>query len=172
MKCFAEYGLGSEVSTYGDVYSYGILLLEIFTGKRPTDEMFKDGLNLHNLVKTALPERAVEMTDPILLQERVTGETVANTSDCNESSQSNKILLQCLNSIYEVGLTCSAELPTVRMNMSEVVAELCLIRNKLFPTKQRPERHIQSNHKVAMSCIKVTRKHNFLKNSSKSMTSL
>ncbi|XP_017984166.1 PREDICTED: probable LRR receptor-like serine/threonine-protein kinase At3g47570 [Theobroma cacao] len=143
-----EYGLGSEVSTYGDVYSYGILLLEIFTGKRPTDEMFKDGLNLHNLVRTALPERAVEMTDPILLQERVTGETVANTSDCNESSQSNKILLQCLNSIYEVELTCSAELPTVRMNMSEVVAELCLIRNKLFPTKQRPERHIQSNHKV------------------------
>ncbi|XP_039067515.1 putative receptor-like protein kinase At3g47110 [Hibiscus syriacus] len=50
-----EYGMGSELSTKGDVYSYGILLLEMFTGKRPTDEMFMEGLSLHNFVREAFP---------------------------------------------------------------------------------------------------------------------
>nr|AGT17283.1 kinase [Saccharum hybrid cultivar R570] len=42
-----EYGEGSAVSTTGDVYSLGILLLEMFTGRSPTDDMFGDMLDLH-----------------------------------------------------------------------------------------------------------------------------
>ena len=45
-----EYGTVNEVSTNGNIYSYGILLLEMFTGKRPTDNMFKDSLNLRDFV--------------------------------------------------------------------------------------------------------------------------
>ncbi|KAM7519417.1 hypothetical protein LguiB_018379 [Lonicera macranthoides] len=58
----------SEVSVYGDVYSFGILLLEMVTGKRPTDEMFKDGLNLHEFSKLALSKPLGETIDPILFQ--------------------------------------------------------------------------------------------------------
>ncbi|KAK8599590.1 hypothetical protein V6N13_077508 [Hibiscus sabdariffa] len=41
-----EYGMGQEISTHGDVYSYGIVLMELFTGKRPTDSMFTGELSL------------------------------------------------------------------------------------------------------------------------------
>ena len=51
-----KYGMGNEVSTNGDIYNYSILLLEMFTGKRPTDNMFKDNLNFHDFVKGVLPK--------------------------------------------------------------------------------------------------------------------
>ncbi|XP_050249278.1 putative receptor-like protein kinase At3g47110 [Quercus robur] len=56
-----EYGMGGEASIEADVYSYGILLLEMFLGKRPTNDMFKDGFNLHNFAKMALPERLAQI---------------------------------------------------------------------------------------------------------------
>ncbi|CAL5420307.1 unnamed protein product [Camellia sinensis] len=58
-----EYGMGSQVSIDGDIYSYGILLLELFIGKRPTDDMFKDGLTVHKLSSTVSPERVMEIVD-------------------------------------------------------------------------------------------------------------
>ena len=58
-----EYGMGNEVSTNGDIYSYSILLLEMFTGKRPIDNMFKDNLNLHDFVKGVLPKRVIDIVD-------------------------------------------------------------------------------------------------------------
>ncbi|PPR85749.1 hypothetical protein GOBAR_AA34940 [Gossypium barbadense] len=126
-----EYGMGSELSTNGDVYSYGILLLEMLTGKRPTNERFKEGLSLHNLVKAALPNRVVEIIDPILLQESVRRGTVADIT-LNENNLGNNEYLQCLNLIFKIGLTCSAESPSERMDMSDVVTKLCSIRDKLL----------------------------------------
>ncbi|EOY04292.1 Serine-threonine protein kinase, plant-type, putative [Theobroma cacao] len=133
-----EYGLGSKVSTKGDVYSYGILLLEIFTGKRPTDEIFREGLILHDFVKAALPERAAEILNPIFLREIFLREIVKGGTITNdgypENSRTNGRLLQHLNAIFEIGVTCSAESPTVRMDMGDVAAKLCSIRAHLVST--------------------------------------
>lgn len=58
---FVEYGEGASVSTLGDVYSLGILLLEIFTGRSPTDDMFQGNLDLHKFSYDALLERIWEI---------------------------------------------------------------------------------------------------------------
>ncbi|XP_015877376.3 putative receptor-like protein kinase At3g47110 [Ziziphus jujuba] len=118
-----EYGMGSEVSTYGDVYSYGILLLEMLAGKRPTDDMFKNGLNLHNLFLMALPTRVEQVLDPALLQAEECG--TANT----------KRVQECLISIAGIGVACSAENPRERMEIKNVVTELCLLRDLLLGNK-------------------------------------
>ena len=78
--------MGSEVSTLGDIYSFGILLLEMFTGKRPTNEIFTGNLNPHNFVNDALLERLSEIVDPMLLVEGAEGET----SEANAHKQRRK----------------------------------------------------------------------------------
>ena len=60
----------------------------MFLGKRPTDKMFKDGLNLHNYAKMAMaqPERLVQIVDPILRREvEEMPTTTVNREDNNEN---------------------------------------------------------------------------------------
>ncbi|KAM4126476.1 hypothetical protein ACJW30_02G017300 [Castanea mollissima] len=64
-----EYGMGGEISTLGDIFSYGILLLEMFTGKKPIDEMFIDGLSIHKFTSMALPEHVMDIVDPSMFFE-------------------------------------------------------------------------------------------------------
>ncbi|PON76729.1 GPCR kinase [Parasponia andersonii] len=127
-----EYAMGGEPSKQGDMYSYGTLMLEIFTGKRPTDEMFKDDFNLHNFVKMALPERIVQVVDSALLSieveetttRREDGRRFNNDGAIEINTQSpNRIsirLEKCLFSVLEIGLACSEEPPNERMNMGDV----------------------------------------------------
>ncbi|KAL8482267.1 hypothetical protein ACS0TY_028429 [Phlomoides rotata] len=62
-----EYGSEGKVSTKGDVYSYGIMLLEMFTRKKPTDNMFDGETRLKEWVSEALERNAInDVADPAL----------------------------------------------------------------------------------------------------------
>jgi len=119
------------VSTCGDVYSYGILLLEMITGKRPTDDMFKDGLNLHSYVRMSLPDFVGEVADPILFRD--VEETDADASHKMNHIRDNKIL-ESLTSITAVGVACSVDSPRERMDIRNVAAELLRIRSSFLGT--------------------------------------
>ncbi|CAN1143759.1 Probable LRR receptor-like serine/threonine-protein kinase At3g47570 [Linum perenne] len=115
-----EYGMGNEVSIQGDIYSYGILQLELFTGRRPTDETFKDGLSLHNVVKSAMSkQRTYEVVDPVLLDELLRKLTTHHSS----SEEARKDLEELMSSILEIGVACSSDIPEARVSMSEVLSK-------------------------------------------------
>ncbi|XP_057814128.1 putative leucine-rich repeat receptor-like serine/threonine-protein kinase At2g24130 [Cryptomeria japonica] len=64
-----EYGLGGNVSTKGDVYSYGILILEMVKRKRQSDEMFVADMNLQKWARLAFPDRLAEVVDSELFKD-------------------------------------------------------------------------------------------------------
>ncbi|GKA97638.1 kinase-like domain-containing protein [Tanacetum coccineum] len=106
-----EYGIGSEMTSCGDVYSFGILLLEVMTGKKPTHDMFNDGLSLHKYAYMALPDDVVDVIydDAIVLQS-----TKANAKKMEE----------CLAAIIKIGVSCSVDSPPERVKIGIVVNEL------------------------------------------------
>ncbi|KAL8119732.1 hypothetical protein AgCh_017001 [Apium graveolens] len=124
-----EYGVGSELSTHGDVYSFGIFLLEMLTGKRPTDNMFVEGRNLHNFASMALPGQVRDIVDPFVLQNNE--ETRQLAQENNRQSAHAKVT-ECLASIIKIGIACSVEAPHTRMNITNAYTELNLVKKTLL----------------------------------------
>ncbi|KAK9664980.1 hypothetical protein RND81_14G081600 [Saponaria officinalis] len=118
-----EYGLGSEASTDGDIYSYGILLLELMTGKKPTDSIFKDDVNLHLYAEAALPDQVLHIADQTLLE-------------------NDEIIVvdEIIASVVQVGVACSNHMPEHRMRITEVISKLQAARDNLIKAQQVRQR--------------------------------
>ncbi|KAJ8554096.1 hypothetical protein K7X08_024774 [Anisodus acutangulus] len=112
-----EYGMGAKLSALGDIYSFGILTLEIFTGKRPTDTCFQENFSLHHFVKRTLPKGEMELLDRTALDCEMPGK-VENGEEC--WANLNKERVECLVDILEIGVACSAESPRDRLTMRQV----------------------------------------------------
>ncbi|KAK2634930.1 hypothetical protein Ddye_029722, partial [Dipteronia dyeriana] len=141
-----EYGLGSEVSTHEDVYSYGVLLLEMMTRKKPTDFMFEGDLTLHNFTRTTLPDRVMEIEDPVLINEEV----AASNRMMSQARNNNK--MECVISMVRIGVACTMKSPQERMSITHAISELQSFRNIfLQPTTIRFNSQKVCNHRSMKS---------------------
>ncbi|XP_022882537.1 probable LRR receptor-like serine/threonine-protein kinase At3g47570 isoform X4 [Olea europaea var. sylvestris] len=111
-----EYGLEGSVSIKCDVYSYGIMLMEVFTRMKPNDEKYSGDLTLRSWVNDSMPNAITQIVDSNLL-----GPEELSTKK-----------LKCLLSIMELALNCSIESAGERVNMKEVVVALKNIRFQLL----------------------------------------
>ncbi|CAL4951561.1 unnamed protein product [Urochloa decumbens] len=110
-----EYSEGSSVTTLGDVYSLGILLLEMFS---PTDDMFIGSLDIHKYSEDALPDKIWEIADT----------TMWLHTDTNDNHTRNKIE-NCLSHAISLGISCSRKQPRERIPIQDAATKMHAIRD-------------------------------------------
>ncbi|TVU07425.1 hypothetical protein EJB05_47480, partial [Eragrostis curvula] len=115
-----EYGMGCKISTGGDVYGFGVLLLEMLTAKRPTDTVFVNGLSLHTYVDSAFPDKSNDILDPQMPHE--------------DGDVGNPCMQKYIIPLVQIGLMCSMESPKDRPGMRDVCAKIVHIQEAFVET--------------------------------------
>ncbi|XP_027368775.1 putative leucine-rich repeat receptor-like serine/threonine-protein kinase At2g24130 [Abrus precatorius] len=130
-----EYGMGKHASTQGDVYSFGVLLLEIVTGKRPTDVLIHEGL--HEWVKRqyAQPQKL----------ENVVEQALRRCSPSGMPSHHNQMWKDVVLELIELGLLCTQQNPSTRPSMLDVAQEMGRLKDYLTSSTLPP---IEVNPKI------------------------
>ena len=115
----SEYGMGGHPSTQGDVYSFGVMLLELITGKRPTDVIFQEGLTLHDWVRRHYPHDV--------------GKIVAESwlTDAASAVADERLWNDVMVELIDLGIVCTQHSPSGRPTMAEVCHEIALLKEDL-----------------------------------------
>ncbi|XP_031479908.1 putative leucine-rich repeat receptor-like serine/threonine-protein kinase At2g24130 [Nymphaea colorata] len=123
-----EYGMGKGAATKGDVFSFGILVLEVVTRRKPTDEMFSGGLSLQEWVKRHHYHGLIEdVLDPALLS---TGGFESLHGHHHGDPQQRKAhncrrTWECgVMELMELGLLCTQHSPAARPTMMDAADDL------------------------------------------------
>ncbi|KAI5447713.1 hypothetical protein KIW84_015242, partial [Lathyrus oleraceus] len=109
-----EYGSKGVISVKGDVYSYGIMLMEIFTAKKPTNEMFAGELTLKTWISESM------------------GRSIMEIVDFNLGSQHEKEI----HEILALALRCCEDSPEARINIIDVSTSLIKIKTLFLRLKK------------------------------------
>lgn len=102
-----EYGYTLKVDEKSDIYSYGVVLLELLTGKMPLDPGFGEAIDIVEWVRTKIRDnKAVsEALDPSI------------TGQCKPVQEEMLMVLR-------IALLCTAKLPKDRPSMRDVLIML------------------------------------------------
>ncbi|XP_042016426.1 receptor kinase-like protein Xa21 [Salvia splendens] len=105
-----EYGSEGVVSTRCDVYSYGVMLMEVFTRKKPSDNMFVGDLSLKTWIERLVPEFTYQVIDANLVM--------------NVDEEQGDKIVDFTSSISELALKCCADPSYERTTKKDALAEL------------------------------------------------
>lgn len=110
-----EYARTSRLTEKSDVYSYGIVLLELLTGRKAVD----NESNLHHLILSKTANNAVmETVDPEI------------TATCKD--------LGAVKKVFQLALLCAKRQPSDRPTMHEVTRVLGSLTPSTSPPKLQP----------------------------------
>ncbi|CAN1234907.1 LRR receptor-like serine/threonine-protein kinase RGI2 [Linum perenne] len=139
-----EYGYSLRITEKSDVYSYGVVLLEILTGKQPTDSQIPEGAHIVNWVNKELREKRREFT------------TVLDQQLVIRSGTQLQEMVQVLG----VALLCVNPSPGERPTMKDVAAMLKEIKDSSNDTdseKSSCGRRVGSDAKGGVQCSSFSR---------------
>ncbi|XP_057984287.1 LRR receptor-like serine/threonine-protein kinase RGI1 [Malania oleifera] len=110
-----EYGYSLRITEKSDVYSYGVVLLEVLTGMEPTDRRIPEGAHIVSWVNQAVQKTRGDFTS-ILDQQLL--------------FQSGTQIREMLQVVLGVALLCVNPCPAERPTMKDVTAMLQAIRRE------------------------------------------
>ncbi|KAM7526675.1 hypothetical protein LguiA_016577 [Lonicera macranthoides] len=103
-----EYGYTLKVDEKSDIYSFGVVLLELVTGKMPLDSTFGESIDIVEWVRRKINNKAVGVGEALDLD--IAGE-------CKHVQEEMLLVLR-------IALLCTAKLPKDRPSMRDIITML------------------------------------------------